>query len=132
MPWELKAVRDASPAGVILVADDDPDFTEGVKLTLTEAGYTVTIARTGQEAVDKALDSDIDVLLLDMRMPVLSGLEVYRELEKHGRALPTIIVTGYDVEESVNIRDLLQMSAKRCLVKPIGTTELLQAIEEIV
>jgi CheY-like chemotaxis protein len=49
----LKALKDVSPAGVILVADDDPDFVEGVQSTLTEAGYTVTIARTGQEAVDR-------------------------------------------------------------------------------
>ena len=128
----LKALKDVSPAGVILVADDDPDFVEGVQSTLTEAGYTVTIARTGQEAVDKVLDNGFDVLLLDMRMPVLSGLEVYRELKKQGRTLPTIIVTGYEAEESANIRELLQMSAKGCLVKPIGTADLLQAIEELV
>ncbi len=128
----LQALKDVSPAGVILVADDDPDFVEGVQSTLTEAGYTVTIARTGQEAVDKVLDNGFDVLLLDMRMPVLSGLEVYRELKKQGRTLPTIIVTGYEAEESANIRELLQMSAKGCLVKPVGTADLLQAIEELV
>lgn len=128
----LKALQAASPAGVILVADDDPDFASGMETTLTAAGYTVAIARTGQEAVDKVLDNGFDVLLLDMRLPVLSGLEVYRELKKHGRILPTIIVTGYDVEESANIRELLQMSAKGCLVKPVGTADLLQAIEELV
>ncbi len=128
----LKAMRDVKPAGVILVADDDPDFVEGVQLALSGAGYAVTVARTGQEALDKILDNGFDVLLLDMRLPVLGGLEVYSELKKRGRTLPTIIVTGYDLEESANIRQLLQMSAKGCLVKPVGTADLLQAIEELV
>jgi DNA-binding response OmpR family regulator len=128
----LKAVVDAKPAGLVLVADDDPDFVEGLELTLTKAGYSVCVARNGQEAVDKALDQDFNVLLLDVRLPVLSGLDVYTELKERGRDLPTIIVTGYEAEESESIAKLLRMSAKGCLVKPFATADLLAAVEALV
>ncbi|MDH3475010.1 MAG: response regulator [Rhodospirillales bacterium] len=128
----LKAVVDAKPAGLILVADDDSDFTEGLQLTLTKEGYSVCVARNGQEAVDKVLDKDFDVLLLDIRLPVLSGLDVYAELKERGRALPTLIVTGYVAEESESIAALLRMSAKGCLVKPFATADLLTAVEALV
>jgi CheY-like chemotaxis protein len=126
----LRVLNDVKPAGVILVADDDPDFVEGVERVLSGAGYTVIAARTGQEAVDKALGDGFDVLILDLRLPILSGLEVYLKLKEHDRTLPTIIATGYDVEESESIDALLQMSVMGCLVKPIASADLLGAIEQ--
>lgn len=127
----LKALKNALPAGIILVADDDPDFVEGLETVLGSEGYAVITARTGAEAIDQALHEDLDILLLDLKMPVLSGLEVYAELKKRGRSLPTIIVTGHDVEEAESLDRLRQMSIAGCLVKPIAAAELLRAIEEI-
>lgn len=128
----LKALEAASPATVVLVADDDPDFTEGIQSTLSEAGYAVATARNGEQAVEMALNNTVDVLLLDIRMPVLNGLEVHRRLKEHGCNLPTIIVTGYATAESESIRQLMEMSAKGCLVKPIAASDLLSAIEDAV
>lgn len=128
----LKALRDANPAGVILVADDDPDFSQAMESTLAGAGYQVRIAGSGPEAVDLVLSGSFDVLLLDLRMPVLGGLEVYRELLRQGRSLPTIVMTGYEVEEAESIEQLRELSAKTCLVKPFGSEELLQAVGALV
>ena len=128
----LKAVVDANPAGLVLVADDDPDFTLGLELALIREGYSVCVARDGQEAVDRAMERNFDVLLLDMRLPVLSGLDVYTQLNERGRTLPTLIVTGYSVEESEKIAAVLRMSAKGCLVKPFPTTDLLKAMEALI
>ncbi len=126
----LTTLREARPPEVVLVADDDPDFVEGVETTLTNAGYISVTARSGEEAVRKVLERDIDVLLLDIRMPGMSGLEVYGELKKLGRNPPTIVVTGYSVEESEVIQELLRSSARICLVKPIASEVLLQAIDD--
>jgi CheY-like chemotaxis protein len=127
----LQAVESAKPAGIILLADDDPDFVEGVEQMLTNAGYHLMIAKDGKEAVEKVLTETFDVLLLDLRLPILNGLGVYQELKKQGRALPTIIVTGFDVEEAETIDALTAMSATGCLVKPIASNDLLQAVEKV-
>ena len=125
----LEAVEDLKAAGIILLVDDDPDFVEGIQQNLVNAGYAVVIARDGQEAVDRVVGGAFDVLVLDLRLPVMSGLEVYLELKKRGRTLPTIIVTGYVVEEADSINALADMSVTGCLTKPISSEQLLQAIE---
>ncbi len=116
------------PEGVVLVVDDDDDFAESVEKVLTDGGYRVLVARTGDEAVEKVLANDIDLLVLDLRLPVISGFEVYLELKKRGRTVPTIIVTGYAAEESESIDALRSMSVTGCLVKPFDPAELLAVI----
>ena len=128
----LKILDEAKPAGMILLVDDDPDFVEGLEGTLTGAGYSVVIAHDGQQAVDRALADGFDVLILDVRLPVLSGLEVYTELKKRGRTLPTIVITGYAQEEAHSISALRELSAKTCLVKPFGSEELLNVVENLI
>ncbi len=102
-----------------------------MKVALTEKGYSVCHAHTGQEAVDRILAGVVDYLVLDLKLPVLSGLEVYLELKKQGRAVPTVIVTGYAVEEADSINALRAMSVTGCLVKPFDPVELAQALEEM-
>ncbi len=120
--------RDADALRRVLVVDDD-DFAASVEEFLTDHGYRVLVARTGEEAVEKVLANGIDLLVLDLRLPVLSGFEVYLELKNRGRTVPTIIVTGYAVEEKDSIDALRSMSVTGCLVKPFDPTELLAAIE---
>jgi len=127
----LKALEAVAPAGIVLVADDDPDFVRVTEVALTEKGYTVCHAHTGREAVDRMLEGGVDYLILDLRLPVLSGLEVYLELKQQGRAVPTVIVTGYAVEEAESIDALGAMNFTGCLVKPFDPEELAQALEEM-
>ena len=102
-----------------------------MKVALTEKGYSVCHGYTGREAVDRMLEGGVDYLVLDLRLPVLSGLEVYLELKKQGRAVPTVIVTGYAVEEAESINALRAMNVTGCLVKPFDPAELAQALEEM-
>ena len=128
----FRMLDSVKPAGIVLVADDDPEFIDSLRPLLTDRGYTVLIAYTGNEAIDKVLANGIDVMLLDLKLPVLSGLEVYLELKKHGRTVPTIIVTGYAAEESESIDALRSMSVTGCLVKPFAPEALMEAIGAIV
>ncbi len=128
----LSALTDVKPAGVILVADDDSDFAEGMKTVLNDAGYSVNIALSGEHAVEMAIRGEYDVLILDVRLPVLNGLEVYRELKRLGKTLPTIVVTGFDIEEAQTISELRSLSVATCLVKPVGADQILQAIKAFV
>ncbi len=115
----------------ILIADDDPDFVNTIIDMLETKGFTVYVARDGKEAVEKVKSNDVDVLLLDLRMPFISGLEVYVELKKFGSTLPTIIVTAYAKEEAEALDKLRTLSVTGILTKPFDPKVLLQAVMEI-
>jgi len=115
----------------ILIADDDPDFVISIKELLISKGYSVFVATNGQEAVKRILSNGIDVLILDLRMPVLNGLETYLELKKAGRALPTIILTAFADEETGTIERLRALSVSGVLRKPFDPEELLKELERL-
>ena len=81
-------------AGGILVVDDDPDLREFLKLVLTSMGFEVTSAANGQEALDDMEDHDPDLILLDMKMPVMNGWEFCRALEGRDSRPPIVVVTA--------------------------------------
>ena len=127
----LDTLREVVPSGLILVADDDPDFVEGTKNILAENGYDVLVAHTGEEAVKSVVESGPDVLLLDLRLPLMHGLDVYLELKRRGHSVPTIVITGYPKDEIDAINTLKSMEIAACLFKPVEPETLLQAIGEI-
>ncbi len=127
----LTSLREVAPTGLILVADDDVEFAESAEQLLSDHGYRVLVAHDGREAVDKVLEQSPDVLLLDLRLPVLSGLDVYLELKRRDRLLPTILVTAYAKEESRAVDALKELSVTGCLFKPFEPACLLKAVDEI-
>jgi two-component system response regulator HydG len=131
IPRLMSLLEDIQPDGVILIVDDDHDFIDGLKDWLIDHGYRVVVAYTGQEAVDLVLNNGIDILVLDLKLPVLSGLEVYLTLKKQGCTLPTIIVTGYEKEEAATIDKLHSMSIAGCLIKPFKPEDLLEIIRVV-
>jgi CheY-like chemotaxis protein len=104
----LTSIDEVRPNGLVLVADDDPDFAESAKIS-----------------------SNPDLLLLDLRMPVMHGLDVYLELKKRNRLLPTIIVTAYPQDEISAVSALKSLAVTGCLFKPFEPEALLQAIADI-
>jgi DNA-binding response OmpR family regulator len=98
---------------------------------LERNGYSVQVARTGQEALDKAQIEGINCLILDLRLPILSGLEVYLRLKDAGRLVPIILVTGYADDESQTISRLCPLTSG-LLIKPFDPAELLQVIEAVI
>jgi two-component system response regulator HydG len=127
----LEALERARPHGVVLVADDDPDFTESLRPVLQAAGWRVAVAATGQAAVERVSSGGIDCLILDLRLPILSGFEVYLQLKKLGIALPTVIVTGHAAEEGASAEGL-RADAEDFLVKPVDPRRLVSALEAAV
>src|SRR5204862_464841 len=78
------------------------DFVEAIVPVLEAAGYAVNTAGTGAEALEKMTNGRVDCLLLDLRLPVLSGPELYARLVDAGRAVPTVLVTGnHSAEEQL-------------------------------
>lgn len=134
-PFEMKRVeeilKEVQHESIILIADDDPGFSEGMSDYLSEQGIKTILAKNGQEALDQMTSNNIDVLVLDLQMPVMCGLDVYMELKKKGLAVKTIIVTGHDKEEKGTIDLLRSVDVTGCLFKPFTPEKLLMVIEEI-
>jgi CheY-like chemotaxis protein len=121
----LEAIENVKPRGLVLVADDDVTFAQSLTTILSAAGYRVEVASTGQEAFEKSASRAIDCMILDMRMPVLSGLEVYLRLQEEGRHIPTILVTGFAADQDTQN---LSLMTQGLLVKPFDPSALLRAI----
>lgn len=131
-PFQVEELLDAlervKPRGLVLVADDDPDFSASIEPLLHQNGYAVEIARTGEEALEIAASGAVNCLVLDLHMPVLSGLEVYMRLKEAGQSIPTILVTGFADEERDAISHLKPLTSG-LLIKPFNPADLVSAIE---
>ncbi len=77
----LGMLRRIAPVGVVLFPDHDPNLVETVKRALQVNGYEVYVAQNGREALRKARSDGVDALILDLRMPLLSRLELFMELK---------------------------------------------------
>ena len=80
--------------GGILIVDDDHDLREFLELMLTSMGFEVTTAANGQEALRVMEGHDLDLVLLDMKMPVMNGWEFCRALEGRHRRPPIVVLTA--------------------------------------
>jgi len=115
----------------ILIVDDDPDFIQSVKDVLKDRGWRIGSVNNGKDAIERIRAGGIDILILDLRLPVMSGLELYIELKREGYTLPTIIVTAFAVEEEGTIDELNSMSVSGVIRKPFDPTVLLDELEKI-
>ena len=113
----------------ILIADDDPDFLESIMDVLKRFGKRVLIAQNGKEAVDMIRENSVDILILDLRMPLFNGLETYLELKKTGDHIPTIIITAFAEEENAALEKFRRMSVNEILKKPFDPNDLIASVE---
>jgi DNA-binding response OmpR family regulator len=89
------------------------------------------VAENGREALDRIRCNEVDILILDLRMPLLNGLDTYIELKRSGYCVPTIIVTAYADEEAAGLDRLRSLSVEGILRKPFDPRELLDMIESL-
>jgi len=109
----------------VLVVDDEPNIRRALRVWLADHGYQVQLASTGEEALDLAAIAPPEVVLLDLMLPGMSGLDVCQSLREWSQA-PIIILSGRD-EEDAKIR-ALDLGADDYLIKPFGLGELLARI----
>src|SRR5882672_11040657 len=109
----------------ILVVDDEPQLRRAMKATLTDLGYSVIEAKTGEEALEKFRTESPDLVLLDLNMPGIGGLETCREIRETSD-VPIIILTVRQEEERKV--ELLDAGADDYITKPFSKKELLARI----
>ncbi len=84
----------------ILVVDDEEDILELVRYNLAKEGYHVTGALTGEDALDKARSATFDLIVLNLMLPGIDGLEVAKRLGDCGKYIETVRGVGYRMKES--------------------------------
>ena len=110
----------------ILLVEDEEDIVAGLRYALEAAGYTPTIARDGQQALDLLRTTDPDLVLLDVMLPHVSGFDVLRSLREQGRSVPVILLTAKD-REMDKVRGL-DLGADDYVTKPFALSELMARI----
>ena len=114
------------PATLLLV-DDDRDFVASLEMLLPTLGYTVIPAHSVREALDVLDTSTVDVVVSDIRMPDVDGLDLIRVLRHRFPRLPTVLLTGAPPTDE----DVIPREAKRVLLKPVAIAELQRAIADL-
>jgi len=109
----------------ILVVDDEPQIVRLLKTSLGARGYQVAVASDGQAALDLAASWRPDLILLDLGLPIIDGLEVCRQVRAWSQ-VPIIVLTVRDAEQDKVAA--LDLGADDYLTKPFGTDELLARI----
>jgi len=112
-------------AGRILVVDDDPQIRRAMRTTLSARGYEVGDARTGEEGLDELRSGAYDLVLLDMNMPGMGGIETCR-LIRSGSEIAIIMLTVSSAEKDKV--EALDAGADDYITKPFSTPELLARI----
>ena len=118
-----------SDAARILVIDDDPKIRSVVRRGLVYEGFRVTEAGSGEEGLDKARDQTPDLVVLDVMLPGIDGLEVCRRLREAGDEVSILMLTARDeVKDRV---EGLETGADDYLVKPFSFEELLARVRAL-
>lgn len=111
----------------ILVMEDELSMAKGLEMVLTEGGYAVDLAMTGQSALDKFSQRPFDLLVADLRLPDMDGIEVIKEVKESRPETETIIVTGYPSVSSAV--DSVKIGVFDYLRKPFTDDQLMGAVE---
>lgn len=115
----------------ILVADDEPNIVISLEYLMKREGYTVVVARDGQEALDMMAQEKPDLVLLDVMMPRKSGFEVCQAVrasdELRGTKILMLTAKGRDTD----IAKGLALGADAYMTKPFSTRELVQKVVEL-
>jgi len=119
-----------SSKGIIHVIDDEPVIHDVLAQLLTSEGYEVEISSTGEEALEKFAPQSCDVVLLDLLMPGMDGIEVLQRIKKIDPAAAVIIITAYGSVESAIAA--MKIGALDYIQKPFKHDELLRTIERAV
>ena len=113
----------------ILVCDDDASLLQALTISLTARGYEVVVARTGEEGLDRAAHRHPDVVLLDLGLPGIDGVEVVRGI-RGWSTVPIVVLSAR--HQSVSKVEALDAGADDYVTKPFGMDELLARLRAVV
>ncbi|MGQ9598726.1 MAG: response regulator transcription factor [Anaerolineae bacterium] len=115
----------------VLVAEDESDIRNLIVFSLEYAGYTVVQAMDGEEAIQKAITEQPDLILLDVRMPRMNGYEACKRLKAHESThhIPVVFLSARGQE--IEIKQGLELGAVEYILKPFAPDELQQRVTSL-
>ena len=112
----------------ILICDDERGVRESLKLILSDK-YDILFAEDGKKAIDEIKrNPDLKGMLLDIKMPILNGLELLKYVKKHNHRMPIIVVTGYQSVETA--AEFLKIGAVNYITKPFRSQTVIETLEQ--
>lgn len=119
----LNAVQ--PPRRRVLVVDDEPGIRDLLSRTFALAEYDVDVAPDGLVALDRMRQTQYDLLIADLKMPIMDGLSMIREAKRYKSDLPVIIITGYSTESAAI--EAVNLGVTGYLTKPFRVPQVLAA-----
>src|ERR1700744_801063 len=113
----------------ILVIDDDENLRDTISVMLEEEGFRAVLAADGRSGFDKAVTLKPDLILVDLRLPGMSGIEICKQVR--AAHVPTPIIVLSAVGDELDKVLLLEIGADDYVVKPFGTRELMARIRAV-
>ena len=110
----------------VLVIDDEQVICDACQLVLSEQGHAVTLTNTGADGLAAIRQGTYDVVLLDMKLPDMDGMEILKAVQEEKRRLCIIVMTGYS--SISNAVQAIKKGASEYLAKPFTDDELLETI----
>ena len=110
----------------ILLVEDEENLHEALKLNLELEGYQVTSAFDGIEAMKAVQNEYFDLIILDVMMPIMDGLEVCREVKKISPTIPVILLTARD--DMVTRAAAMDLGVSEFIAKPVNNADLLNRV----
>jgi DNA-binding response OmpR family regulator len=106
----------------LLLIEDEPSVISLIQRSLTASGHEVTVAMDGQSGLEMAIRHQFDLIILDLMLPVMNGMEVCRKMRSHGLSTPVLMLTALGTTE--NIVSGLDAGADDYMTKPFKLAEL--------
>jgi DNA-binding NtrC family response regulator len=113
----------------ILIVDDDLSLCKTMSFILSRKGYAVSTAKNGPEALEKVKESAFDIIFLDIKMPIMDGVEAFKRIKRIRADAVVMMMTAYAVEDLV--QDALREGAYGIIYKPVDTEKVIAIVEEV-
>ncbi len=129
MTYDTMNGTDTLTKTTILVIEDDPDIADLLRIHLSDLGYSVERAEDGKTGLDKALNGNHALVILDLMLPILDGLEVCKRIRARDRHLPILMLTAKSEELDKVLG--LELGADDYLTKPFSLRELIARVKAL-
>jgi two-component system response regulator HydG len=127
----IESARKAATKAVILLVDDQAGACTTFKNILARRGCEVTIAHSGEEAVELARQQVHDIVFIDMKLPAMDGFQTYLAIKQVNPRAVVIVMTAYREEMAQRVREALDACAYTCLYKPLDMEHVLMMVDEL-
>ena len=127
----MEMIGEATVSSPVLIVDDDDDFRKTMARVFELKGYRVDAVGSGEEAIRIAKERTCDIAFIDVKMPLMDGLETFLKLKEFNSTMVTVMMTGYGDEVRETVDKALAASATTCLHKPFDLSSAVDLVSQV-